>query len=257
MKSRIVFTAALVGGALGVAQALRSERTRSAAQGAYRTASDTARTRAAITAERLDAMARDIGSQVQGQIAKLQRTRGEDLTAVDHIGKVRAAWFQDAFGVRTFCELAALDPAEISQRMAADEHVETMSAPLIAEALESARERCAHSTGDDLTAVKHIGKVRAAWFQEACGVRTFCELAALDPAEISERIAADRQIATMSVQVVAEALESAGELCAQSKRDVRVAFDMGVLPGDGGGGGGDGSDQPGRPDPGDGPDEGD
>ncbi len=253
MKSRIALTAALVGGALGVAQALRSERMRSAAQGAYRAASDTARTRAAITAERLDVVAREIGSQVQVQIAKIQRTRGEDLTAVKHIGKVRAAWFQDAFGVRTFCELAALDPAEIFECMAVDEHVETMSAPLIAEALESARERCAHSKGDDLTAVKRIGKVRAAWFQDAFGVRTFCELAALDPAEIFERMAADRQVATMSVQLIAEALESAGELCAQSKRDIRIAVDMGVLPGDGEG---DGSDQP-SSDPGDGPDEGD
>lgn len=183
MKSRIVFTAALVGGALGVAQALRSERTRSAAQGAYRAASDTARTRAAMTAERLDVMARDIGSQVQVQIARIQRNRGDDLTAVKHVGKVRAAWFQDAFGVRSFCELAALDPTEISERMAAD-----------------------------------------------------------------------RQVATMSVQLVAEVLESAGELCAQSRHDIRIGVDMGVVPGNGSEES-DGGEQV-APEPGDEPDPG-
>jgi hypothetical protein len=42
-----------------------------------------------------------------------------ELTQVVGIGSARARWLQEAFGVRTLPELAALDPADIEQRLRA------------------------------------------------------------------------------------------------------------------------------------------
>jgi hypothetical protein len=44
---------------------------------------------------------------------------GKQLTRVAGIGDARARWFDDAFGVRTLPQLAALDPGEIEQRLRA------------------------------------------------------------------------------------------------------------------------------------------
>jgi hypothetical protein len=63
MDSRIALTAALVGGAVGVALALRSERTRTVVHRAYRATNSATRARAAATAERLDVMIREIESE--------------------------------------------------------------------------------------------------------------------------------------------------------------------------------------------------
>ncbi|MDH3227811.1 MAG: hypothetical protein OEM67_12100 [Thermoleophilia bacterium] len=63
MNSRIALTAALIGGAVGVALALRSERTRKVARRAYSTTTSATRARAAATAERLDVMIRDLESE--------------------------------------------------------------------------------------------------------------------------------------------------------------------------------------------------
>lgn len=65
MNSRMALTAALVGGAIGVAVALRSERTRNVAHRAYRATNSATRARAAATAERLDVIIRDIESDKQ------------------------------------------------------------------------------------------------------------------------------------------------------------------------------------------------
>lgn len=63
MNSRIALTAALISVGMGAALAVRSERTRRAAQRAYSATTSATRAQAAATAERLDVMIRDIESE--------------------------------------------------------------------------------------------------------------------------------------------------------------------------------------------------
>jgi hypothetical protein len=62
MNNRIALTSALIAAGVGAALALRSERTRRAAQRAYSATTSTTRAQAAATAERLDVIIRDIES---------------------------------------------------------------------------------------------------------------------------------------------------------------------------------------------------